>query len=331
MSVITPNPSVDLLRDALAARGYTCEHFELGVNRNGYTRYTAPNGKSWVTQDAHIGYPFTNMAIRTIADRKDLAYDFCASNGVRVPKTIELQQDYTEDDLRDALGHKPLVVKPYNSFASRGLSMDVTMLGSLKNALDMAFAISPVALVQEQIMGDEIRFVIVDGEVKAAILRETPRLIGDGRSNLQELLAVENNERSKLIFQYLSYPQLGTELITKAGRDLTEVPAAGEVVSLGKGTMIKTGASIYNILPKVHKSYVDTAVRLSNALGAHFIVVDMIVQDYTAPQTATNYAFLEFNATPSLRLFYSCRDGNHYDVLSDLAAAIDAMLTGGKQ
>jgi uncharacterized protein (DUF1330 family) len=67
---------------------------------------------------------------------------------------------------------------------------------------------------------------------------------------------------------------------------------------------------------------------LVQTLGARFVVVDMMLQDYTKPKTAANYAFIEFNTAPVLKLFYSCRDGKQYDVVAELAAMIDTSLTG---
>jgi uncharacterized protein (DUF1330 family) len=92
--------------------------------------------------------------------------------------------------------------------------------------------------------------------------------------------------------------------------------------------MIRTGASIYNVIQTVHPSYLQTVENLAQKLGANFIVVDMILRDYTQEQSANNYAFIEFNTTPVLKLFYSCRDGQHYDVVEELADMIDGTLHG---
>jgi hypothetical protein len=54
----------------------------------------------------------------------------------------------------------------------------------------------------------------------------------------------------------------------------------------------------------------------------------MMIHDHTKPQTEDNYTFIEFNTAPVLKMFYSCRDGNHYDILGDLVPMINATLTG---
>jgi cyanophycin synthetase len=170
--------------------------------------------------------------------------------------------------------------------------------------------------------------VVVDGKVKAAILRQTPQLVGDGTSTIAELLENENAARRQLRMQYVSYQPLDSELITQAGKQSTEILPKGEVLTLGLGTMIRTGASVYNVLSEVHPSYIRTAENLAENLGSRFIVVDIMIHDYTKPQSDTNYAFIEFNTAPVFKLFYSCRDGNHYDILSDIVPMLDDAISG---
>lgn len=326
MALITQNSTVELLQKALSQKGYSFEKFEL--KDMSYTRFIAPSGHAWLTQDAHVGYPFTSRAVAKISSEKDLAYAFCATHGVRVPRTVQLRKGFTDAELAELLVHKPLVVKPHNSSLSWGVSLNIRAKETLETAVAAALEFSPMVLVQEQIEGEELRFTVVNGKVKAVLLREMPCLTGDGMASIGQLLERENEARAELTMPYLTYPQLSSELIAETDRTSDDVLAEGEVLSLGRGTMIRTGASVYNVLPDVHSSYIHTAEKLAAKLGARFVVVDMMLLDHAAPQTDDNYAFIEFNTAPVLKLFYSCRDGRHYDIISDLVPMIDATLTG---
>jgi cyanophycin synthetase len=322
--LITPNPSVEILRDAFEKKGYTYERFELADST--FARFTAPSGRIWIAQGAHIGYPFTHRAVSRISSDKNLAYDFCENEGVRIPKTFQITQMPAESYLLELLQHQPLVVKPYDSSLSRGVTLDITDVSTLRKGIEFALGYSEIALVQEQVLGEEVRFTVVKGKAKAAILRQKPRLIGDGKATLQQLLERENQERAELELPYITYPQLPQTILGDTPADT--VLAAGEVFELSRSTMIRTGASIYNVIQTVHPSYLQTVENLAQKLGANFIVVDMILRDYTQEQSANNYAFIEFNTTPVLKLFYSCRDGQHYDVVEELADMIDGTLHG---
>ena len=324
--LITPNPSIEILQAALEKKGYTADRFEL--DNSTFIRFTAPNGQVWITQGAHVGYPFTPKAVGKISGDKNLAYDFCANEGVRVPKTVQVTQLPGDAYLAELLQDKPVIVKPHNSSLSRGVTLNITEPQQLLDALEIAMQFSPIALVQEQIEGEELRFTVVDGKAKAALLRQKPRLIGDGVATIKELFERENAERSTLKLEYLSYPQLPESMLGEVPRG--KILAAGEALELSRSTMIRTGASVYNVIGDVDESYVRIVESLAQKMGASFIVVDMMLRDYKAPKTDDNYAFIEFNTAPVLKLFYSCRDGKQYDVVSELADMIDATLTGAE-
>jgi D-alanine-D-alanine ligase-like ATP-grasp enzyme len=324
VALITANPSVDLLNSFLQKLGYTSEKLQLGASS--YTRFTAPNGATWLTQDAHVSYPFSSAACKKISNEKDLAYEFCEQHGVCVPRTKKVYGPIGDEALAAFLGTGPVVVKPNSSSLSWGVTLNIRDEYTLKHAVIDALSFSRVALVQQQIKGEEIRFTVLGGKVKAALLRQTPRVTGDGIATVGELLRAENEVRSQLKMPYVTYPILDERLINMDDLDMNRVPAEGEVVELGRGTMVKTGASIYNIVDDIHTSYIDVAEKAATALGARFVVVDIMIQDYTVPKTDDNYAFIEFNSAPVLKLFYSCRDGKQYDIISELGPMIDRAL-----
>jgi cyanophycin synthetase len=324
MALITQNPSVDLLADHFRSKGYEFEKLILG-NR-GFTRFISPTGKSWLTQDAFISYPFLHETSHKIAGRKDLAYELCAKCDVSAPWTVSVNLHTPTEVLQECLSKGKVIVKPRSASLSRGVTLNIRNLEELQYAIRVALAFADVALVQQQITGEEVRFVVLNGRVKAAILRKTPYVTGDGQSTLRELVAAENDQRKTLTMKYLSYPELTDEIIDFSRVNLDEVPNAGQTVELGRGTMIKTGASIFNVIDEIHPDYVAIAEKLAHALGAGFVVVDIMIQDLRQPQTRDNYAFIEFNTAPVLKLFYSCRDGKHYDVLPELGAMIHASL-----
>jgi D-alanine-D-alanine ligase-like ATP-grasp enzyme len=184
-------------------------------------------------------------------------------------------------------------------------------------------------VVQEQVCGDEIRFAVIDGVVKAAILRQTARVVGDGKLTLRALIDAENQSRQIVTDTAVAYPMLDATLIRTGDLDLASVPDHGVVVELAKGTMIRSGASMYNVMDDIHSTYIDMVNDFASKLGRGFVVADMMLQDYTQPMNDDNYAFIEFNITPALQLFYSCRDGKHFRIGEQyLAPMIDKVMQG---
>ena len=324
MSIATdPFASYKLFERELAKKGYTTV---VVTDFPATVTYTSPSGAVWETRAAKFRYPLNSDAVYEIAKRKDQAYDLAERAGYNVPATVRADTATTEELAGMLKKHSKLVVKPVDSLQSRGLTVNVDTPEKLQKALDTARSVSPAVLVQQQVTGEEIRFTVIGGKVRAALLRQTARVTGDGQATVAKLIERENRERATLPPGRIAYPQLHELIIDRALLDSTAVPKQGEVVELSTSTMVREGCSIYDVLPQVHQSYITIAEGLASALGAGFVVVDIFCQDYQVPATRDNYNFIEFNTAPALKLYYACRDGKHFDIAPLLANVIDRSL-----
>lgn len=325
MNNIHPTSTIALLIANFQKLGYACDSFYL--SNIPMTMFTAPSGEVWLTHNNRINYPLTSSTARVVSRNKDVAYAFADKLGATIPVTLSINRvNDNKLKLREMLTHAPLVVKPNTASLSHGLTLNVKTLAGLDAAILKAAEFDETILIQQQIEGEELRFVVLGNKVKAVLMRQSPQVTGDGEQTIEQLIASENQKRSQLVMDYVTYPQLDAKMID-AAIDLKSVPASSVVVKLGRGTMIASGASIYNVLAETHYSYSSLAAKLGSSLGNGFVVVDLFVADHTQPMTSDNYAFIEFNMSPVLKLFYSCRYGHNYDVLADLVPMIDQAIT----
>ena len=318
--------SYKLLRRQFQTMDYQVSEAVLDDHRQ--VTFTSPAGRAWTTSVAKINYPFTTPTIGRIADNKEIAYDFAQSLGVSTPFTrLVTPGDAVGPDQIEALlaRYPKLIVKPANASLSHGLTLNIQSSEVLLAAVARARRHSTNVLIQQQVEGEEVRFIVLDGKVVAALLRRTARVIGDGVSTVAELIKRENRSRHNLDVA-CTYPSLSAALIGEAALiDQTQLPL-GEVRELNRSTMIRSGASIYSVLDQVHPSYLATTEKLAASLGATFIVVDILLSDFSSAQTESNYWFIEFNTSPVLALCYDCRDGRMFDIVPMLAGAIDQWL-----
>lgn len=323
-----PFPTYKLIGDELITKGYTISaEYE---DRHLVATYVAPNGAQWQTQAARIHYPFTSNAAHDLSTDKEAAYRFAETVDISIPftKRIGFSDNLDTIGLEDiAQSHGPLIVKPNNASLSKGLTLNIKTVSELSEAIEAARLIKQSdVLVQQQVDGDEIRFVVIKGKVKAALLRQTPRVIGDGISTVKELVEKENNVRKDLVFPYISYPQLTSDIVAEELLNSSYVPAINEVFEFSKATMIRNGCSVYNVLDQVHQSYIQEIERFIANVDTGFLVVDFLIKNYTMPLEAHNYWFLEFNVSPVLKLCYGCRDGKMFDIVPLIANLIDETL-----
>jgi len=319
-----PYENVELLKNHLAPLGYTTKLFVL--DEEAFTQFTSPAGDVWMVNNDKVHYPFASVGGRLIAKSKILSNELAKQLGINLPTTYVINRDNSDlTRFKDIIAKEAtVIVKPFDSTLSRGLTTDITDVQNLATAIDYALEFSNKALVQQQVYGDDIRFIVIDGKVKAVLLRQTPRVVGDGVTALSKLIEIENEERSKIELPFgQHYRTLTDQYIAKDYLVSDLVLKKDEVMELSREVLVRKGASVFNITTQIHQSYVDEIERAAAHLGRGYLAVDVFVQDYKAPNNGNNYWFLEFNSSPSLALPYCARDGNHYQVLDDLIPMLD--------
>lgn len=315
-----------LLKHQLQSYGCTVHEYDVGSEH--YVEYTHPNGKVWLTRTGHFSYPLNHGAVMEMADNKSLAHGWMEQFEVAQASTITLgyDEELSNDKAYEWLKRfKRLVVKPESSFASHGLTTNVTSLEELQEAIRTARAtehLSNNIIVQEYIDAEEIRLTLLHGRVISILQRQMSYLIGDGIQTISELLAAENQARQQTnVTSMVSYPALDATTLN-IDKDMDYVLDSGEKIRIAESTMISGGASVFEIKEKVHRSYIDFVEDIINRLGAAFIVVDLFTKDFTKPMTKSNAYFNEFNKAPALKMYYSTRDGKDFDIVPVLSKAI---------
>jgi len=319
--------SYKLLRSEFEKMGYSVS--EVVINDRRVVLFTSPTGREWKTFASHLSYPINSLEVMQISANKEVAYEFVQKAGISTPYTYYVSEsnEIKNDEIEGFLErYDKLIVKPANASLSKGLTLNIQSADVLRDAIVRARAVAPTVLVQEQVEGEEVRFVVLDGKVVAALLRRTPRVTGDGIATVAQLIERENTKRQDLRFAYITYPQLTDSIISDSLITSSAVLAEGEILELNRATMIKNGCSVYDVLESVDSTYVATVEALVAKLEAKFVVTDVFLKDFTQPQKDNNYWFIEFNTSPVLKLFYGCRDGNMFDIVPRLAASIDTWL-----
>ncbi|MFZ3010150.1 MAG: hypothetical protein WA030_04000 [Candidatus Microsaccharimonas sp.] len=306
------------LKDELIRRGYV--YSERILDRR-YKQFFTPGGKLVITKGGYYDYPFVTQTTKKISKDKTLSYKFAINEGINVPKSLQTSNLAQAEAFLET--YKKVIVKPAELGGSKGLTVDITDNDSLKKAIEKATFNGETPLIQEQFIGEELRMTILEGKVCSAMLRKTPRVVGDGTHTIQQLIEAENIERSKLSFPLITYPQLEASMFVEGLFYSQDVPDEDEIVELSRATVIKRGASLYGVLEEVHPSYIAIAEKLAAQLNPPMLVVDLMVKDHTIPATDSNYIFLEFNTSPSLYIYSSIRSGDRPDVISKFADLVD--------
>ncbi len=292
---------------ALSSLGHIIE--ETTVKDQLMIRITSPSGRVWMS-GSKMAYPMNNHYVHQIADNKQLSYELANRLGIHIPHTMYVNRGTDIDQIRLFMSqYSEVIIKPLDSYKSRGVTLEVDTNEALTDALEDAYKFSPTAIIQEQVRGEEYRFTILEGEIVSVLRRERPQVQGDGTSTISQLVERENTLRRSSGARGADYPQWTDELMGASVRS-DHVLNKDEVRLLSTTTMVSQGASAYELADEVDDSYMQVATTFAATLGAGLSAIDMFIVDHTAPAAQGGYWFNECNTSPSLKMYSLARNAD---------------------
>lgn len=249
--------------------------------------------------------PVNDGAASQLATDKHYTSMVLAEQGVRVPAGVralsprhfrgtELAGCANLDEARtfaDRTGY-PLIVKP-NRLSHGRLVRCVEDAAALEAAVAAIWELDRVALVQERVVGRELRIDLLDGELLAAYERHPQRLVGDGRRSLAELLVAADSRFAEPL-------AMGRAIAD--GLDAERVPDAGEMVELGDGVHNLNRSASASLIPELPEPWRAWAARVAAHLGLRLAGIDLRIDCDREPLEADpeRAVVLEVNGTPLL-------------------------------
>jgi cyanophycin synthetase len=254
-------------------------------------------------------------------------HQMLAQEGIRVPRQIALEVGQFGDALdmlRTSL--RPVVIKPAaNTGAGAGVSTNVRTPRQLKAAVAWARAYGPRILVEEQIDGDCYRILVMAGEVLDTVVRHPPKVIGDGKATIRQLIRRENLlRRSASVMRAQVLIRIDPDLqnkLSSQGLSLGSRPEKDRVVFL-KGVINDNGTTD-NVAANgvLCPAIIESARKAADVIGARLAGIDLICRNPGLPLEDSGGAVIEVNANPGLYYHYRPAD-SRYQVAEDVLAKV---------
>jgi len=322
-------PHLALYREVCQDQGWT---FELLDRHCGQLARISVGDRSFAVAGGRACvYPINAASAADLARDKAHALTLLRAAGIAVPRTelVFLRPAYRaergpghelDDAPRLAAGlDYPLIVKP-NDGARGHLVAEVADAAALTRQLARIAPHSPIAQLQEPLTGEEWRLFVLDGRVRFAYRRTPPRLLGDGRQTLGQLLAAYN---SALAARALSPLAADTPSVLRslaaAGLSQQTVLAEGDSLALPGRRNLAAGGGIADYTESITAAVEAWAARAAAALGLRVAGLDLFAPDLAGP---AGFTALELNANPSL--LGIARAGHQETALAILAAVCRA-------
>jgi D-alanine-D-alanine ligase-like ATP-grasp enzyme len=203
----------------------------------------------------------------------------------------------------------PCIVKPAASSAGYGVTGGIRSVPQFLRARLRAARIDQRLIIEEQLPGDVYRLLFLDGQLLDVVRRHPPRVVGDGRSTIEELIAKENSRRAAGPNR-ASGSMLRVDLdsifrLEEAGLTVRSVPPFGSEVVVK--TVISQNSSEENeTVREFSDGFVAEARAAVAAVGLRLGGVDAVTADPMRSMSDTGGAVIEVNGPPGF--------GYHYDV-----------------
>lgn len=276
----------------------------------GFTRLTR-NGTVLVVRGPDVR--LDDRLTLDLMGNKALTYQLLAEQGLDVPRHVS----FPVTDMRKALAllteaGRPLVVKPnFGTGGGRGVTTGVSTPHDLRRAAWLAARFDPDLIAEEQIEGQSWRLLFIDGRFLDAVRRDPPRIVGDGKRSIANLVHAENAARlTGRPFTALSPIRLDRECTSYlAAQQLTvrSVPDDGQMIVLKRAVNENTSAQNHALRTSVHPATIATCTRLLQNLGVRLAGIDIIARNIAEPLKPPNGYIGEINTTPGL---------HHHDLIA---------------
>lgn len=238
-----------------------------------------------------------------LADDKQLTYTLLDKKWFPVPKSVYLNKN---DTISIEWFSFPLVIKPLDEAHGNWVMMNILSEEELKDKCEQSLLKYDNIIIQEQIEWDEIRVLVIEWEVILARNRIPAHVVGNGKSNIKQLIAIENatnDLRWKWYDKALSYIEIDNELISfiwKKELTVESVVEKWEYIQLRGNSNIGTWWTMRDVTEEMHESIKKICIDSCLLFWLWVCGVDVLSSDITLPLSTTWWVILELNATPSL-------------------------------
>jgi cyanophycin synthetase len=258
--------------------------------------------------------PLDDPVTLRLALDKPVVHGLLREASVPVPEHLEWSFSAYEPALEFvAAAGGPCVVKAASGTGGgEGTTAGVDSPARLMRARLRAGRFGGRLLIERQVPGPVYRLLFLDGELIDVIRHLPPRLTGDGRATVEQLIAAENERRlDGEGAAGLSLLDVGLDTIftlERQGLRLASVVPAGKEIAVQTVTNDNRIEDTETIRDGLHPELVDASRRAALAVGLRLAGVDVITPDASQPLEQSGGVVAEVNGTPGIHHHYHVAD-----------------------
>ncbi|MFT5845454.1 MAG: cyanophycin synthetase [Saprospiraceae bacterium] len=299
-------PSTGSIVEEAAARGIPW------IRLNKYSLCQLGYGANQRRIQATVGSTTSSIAVEIACDKEDTKF-LLEQAEVPVPKGEIVRRESGLKEAIEYLGY-PLVIKPINGNHGRGITCGIENEEEALAAFAAAKEVSKTVIVEQLIIGEDYRLLVIDHKLVAAAKRTPAHVIGNGKQTIQELIDEVNSDPRRgygheKVLTAISVNDMTMNMIKDKGYTLKTVLKDGEKLDLKETANLSTGGTATDVTDIVHPYNIFMAERISKIIGLDICGIDIMTTDISTPLPDTKGAVLEVNAGPGFRMHLAPTEG----------------------
>lgn len=300
------------------------------IRLNGESLVQLGYGKNQVRFRATMTDRTSSIAV-DLASNKDETKRMLKEAAIPVAKGVCISRIEGLSEAIDSVGF-PLVIKPLDGNHGKGATINIKTIEEANEAFEHAKKYSRRIIIEKFISGFDFRVLVINNKFIAAALREPAHVLGDGVSNIQQLIDTENKDPRRgygheNVLTLISIDKETTDQLAKHNYTLDTVLAKGERCYLKGTANLSTGGTSTDITDIVHPHNIFICERISRVIGLDICGIDIMAQNLSEPLEITGGVVLEVNAAPGFRMHLAPAQGLPRNVA---APVIDMLYPPGK-
>lgn len=236
---------------------------------------------------------------------KIICSHFLNEAGFPTPKNYVATSIENAVSIADKLGY-PVVVKASNLDGGLGVYCDLKNGNEVRVAYEKVKKISKQVMVEEYIFGKDYRLQVCRDHVYWAIERKGPRVTGDGKSTIIELVNSFNknreleNQTAEIQLPLIDFNDDVKYFLQKNGLTPNFIPPIGQEIKLRAANNIAGGGILVPALDIVHEDNIQLALDISRYLRLDLAGIDLLIPDISQSWKTQKCAVCEVNAMPQI-------------------------------
>jgi cyanophycin synthetase len=196
----------------------------------------------------------------------------------------------------------PVVIKPVDGGQGKGVAVGLTSDEEVEIAFVQAHAFSPERVIVEKFVeGEDIRLSVLCGRFVYAVLRSPPRLTGDGKHTVVELIDLENQRRPGEGYpKKLKVDPPMVAVLQKQNLRLNDRVPAGKIFTLRSVANADAGGTFKDITDHVHVDNQRMAEAIARCFRLGTVGIDFLTADITKSWREVTCAVIEVNSAPTI-------------------------------